>query len=134
MYNISLRIISQEVILIIFCIILIYIKCFDLENWDTFPSPEDWDNEEYTGSLADTKVFTPSGGAESAVTNDVDASKPNENAYLEVEDWNDAVQSPTQQAAAIVNNVIFKSFRCDSVIYYYFFMLERNCRKTGFNC
>ncbi|KAJ1530638.1 hypothetical protein ONE63_005512 [Megalurothrips usitatus] len=25
-----------------------------------FPSPEDWDNEEYTGSLSDTKVFTPS--------------------------------------------------------------------------
>lgn len=23
-------------------------------------STEDWDNEEYTGSLADTKVFTPS--------------------------------------------------------------------------
>jgi hypothetical protein len=31
-----------------------------LENWDKFPSAEDWDNEEYTGSLADTKVFTPS--------------------------------------------------------------------------
>ncbi|XP_025406617.1 protein lingerer isoform X3 [Sipha flava] len=69
------------------------------ENWDTFPSPEDWDNEEYTGSLADTKVFTPSGGAESTVNNDVDESKPKENAYLEVEDWNDAVQSPNQQAA-----------------------------------
>lgn len=27
---------------------------------DNFPSPEDWDNEEYTGSLSDTKVFTPS--------------------------------------------------------------------------
>lgn len=27
---------------------------------DEFPSPEDWDNEEYTGSLADSKVFTPS--------------------------------------------------------------------------
>lgn len=84
-----------------------------LENWDTFPSPEDWDNEEYTGSLADTKVFTPSGGAESAVNNDVvDASKPNENSYLEVEDWNDAVQSPNQQAAqaAAVIDVIFKMF------------------------
>ena len=29
-----------------------------------FPSPEDWDNEEYTGSLADTKVFTPSTSVE----------------------------------------------------------------------
>ncbi|XP_034245578.1 protein lingerer isoform X1 [Thrips palmi] len=27
---------------------------------NNFPSPEDWDNEEYTGSLSDTKVFTPS--------------------------------------------------------------------------
>ncbi|XP_040581218.1 uncharacterized protein lig isoform X2 [Lepeophtheirus salmonis] len=28
-------------------------------NWgDDFPAAEDWDNEEYTGSLADTKVFT----------------------------------------------------------------------------
>ncbi len=31
---------------------------------DEFPSPEDWDNEEYTGSLADTKVFTPSTAVE----------------------------------------------------------------------
>lgn len=31
------------------------------ETWgDSFPAPEDWDNEEYTGSLADSKVFTPS--------------------------------------------------------------------------
>ena len=31
-------------------------------NWgDDFPAADDWDNEEYTGSLADTKVFTPSG-------------------------------------------------------------------------
>lgn len=31
-----------------------------METWGEFPSPEDWDNEEYTGSLADSKVFTPS--------------------------------------------------------------------------
>lgn len=37
-----------------------------LGNWgDDFPAAEDWDNEEYTGSLADTKVFTPSGGGPS---------------------------------------------------------------------
>ena len=31
-------------------------------NWgDDFPAAEDWDNDEYTGSLSDTKVFTPSG-------------------------------------------------------------------------
>jgi hypothetical protein len=31
-----------------------------IDKWGEFPSAEDWDNEEYTGSLADTKVFTPS--------------------------------------------------------------------------
>ena len=32
-------------------------------NWgDDFPNADEWDNEEYTGSLADTKVFTASGG------------------------------------------------------------------------
>lgn len=30
------------------------------EKWDEFPSADDWDNDEYTGSLNDTKVFTPS--------------------------------------------------------------------------
>lgn len=41
--------------------------CVATENWtggNEFPSPEDWDNEEYTGSLADSKVFTPSSGPE----------------------------------------------------------------------
>lgn len=76
-----------------------------IENWDTFPSPEDWDNEEYTGSLADTKVFTPSGGADNSTNNEAEVPKPNENAYLEVEDWNDAVQTPNQPAVD-TNNVI----------------------------
>lgn len=31
-----------------------------LDAWNNLDSTEDWDNEEYTGSLADTKVFTPS--------------------------------------------------------------------------
>lgn len=37
-------------------------ESWDNENWkNDFPSPiDDWYNEEYTGSLADTKVFTPS--------------------------------------------------------------------------
>lgn len=30
---------------------------------DTFPTTEDWDNEEWSGSLSDTKVFTPSAAA-----------------------------------------------------------------------
>ncbi|XP_060807766.1 protein lingerer isoform X2 [Amyelois transitella] len=33
---------------------------------DTFPATEDWDNEEWSGSLSDTKVFTPSSGAAQA--------------------------------------------------------------------
>jgi len=85
-----------------------------IDNWDTFPSPEDWDNEEYTGSLADTKVFTPSSGAESTVNKEIEAPKPNENAYLEVEDWNDAVQSSTQQTA-VINNVIIYIFTINSI-------------------
>ena len=37
-------------------------------NWgDDFPAAEDWDNDEYTGSLSDTKVFTPSGTTAKAV-------------------------------------------------------------------
>lgn len=60
--------------------------------------------------MADTKVFTPSGGTESIViNNEVIDSKPNENAYLEVEDWNDAVQIPNSQVAAI-NNVMILIF------------------------
>ncbi|EEB12834.1 lingerer, putative [Pediculus humanus corporis] len=38
-----------------------------MENWGDDFTPEDWDNEEYTGSLADSKVFTPSGGIETSV-------------------------------------------------------------------
>ncbi|KAK6642787.1 hypothetical protein RUM43_004289 [Polyplax serrata] len=38
-----------------------------MENWGDNFTPEDWDNEEYTGSLADSKVFTPSGGIETSV-------------------------------------------------------------------
>ncbi|KAK9875299.1 hypothetical protein WA026_007697 [Henosepilachna vigintioctopunctata] len=30
------------------------------ETWDDFPGTDEWSTEEYTGSLADTKVFTPS--------------------------------------------------------------------------
>lgn len=33
---------------------------FGADKWDEFPSAEEWDNEEYTGSFKETKVFTPS--------------------------------------------------------------------------
>lgn len=36
------------------------INCIYIDAWNNLDSTEDWDNEEYTGSLADTKVFTPS--------------------------------------------------------------------------
>jgi len=36
-------------------------------NWgDDFPPAEDWDNDEYTGSLTESKVFTPSGASSAA--------------------------------------------------------------------
>ena len=35
---------------------------------------EDWDNDEYTGSLSDTKVFTPSGSSAKAVGEPVNGS------------------------------------------------------------
>jgi len=44
-------------------------------NWgDDFPTAEDWDNDEYTGSLSDTKVFTPSGSTAKAVGEPVNGS------------------------------------------------------------
>lgn len=30
------------------------------ESWDDFPVSDEWQTEEYTGSLTETKVFTPS--------------------------------------------------------------------------
>jgi len=47
-------------------------------NWgDDFPAAEDWDNDEYTGSLADSKVFTPSGSSSAkAVGEPVNGSAP----------------------------------------------------------
>lgn len=51
------------------CILTVFhfSMCMLLENWGDNFTPEDWDNEEYTGSLADSKVFTPSGGIETSV-------------------------------------------------------------------
>jgi len=46
-------------------------------NWgDDFPAAEDWDNDEYTGSLSDTKVFTPSGTSAKAVGEPVNGPAP----------------------------------------------------------
>lgn len=47
-------------------------------NWgDDFPAAEDWDNDEYTGSLSDTKVFTASSGVtQAAVGQPVNGTSP----------------------------------------------------------
>ncbi|KAF5282550.1 hypothetical protein FQA39_LY04957 [Lamprigera yunnana] len=47
------------------------------ENWDEFPPADDWSTEEYTGSLADTKVFTPSMVMQSEIDSSVDQTKSN---------------------------------------------------------
>lgn len=45
-----------------------YSALTNVEPWGAdFPSTEDWDNEEYIGSLVETKVFTPSQSAASNV-------------------------------------------------------------------
>lgn len=47
------------------------------ENWDEFPPADDWSTEEYTGSLADTKVFTPSLAIPSDIDPGMEQSKAN---------------------------------------------------------
>jgi hypothetical protein len=76
--------------------------CFAVDKWgDDFPSPEDWDNEEYTGSLADSKVFTPSGGALEAVTNSeplvVESVNPDLSSSLTVQNLSSSVASSSSQ-------------------------------------
>lgn len=73
-----------------------------MEKWgDDFPSPEDWDNEEYTGSLADSKVFTPSGGALEPVTNSeplvVESTNPDLSTSLTVQNLSSSVASSSSQ-------------------------------------
>jgi len=75
---------------------------FDKEKWgDDFPSPEDWDNEEYTGSLADSKVFTPSGGALEPITNSeplvVESTNPDLSSSLTVQNLSSSVASSSSQ-------------------------------------
>jgi hypothetical protein len=72
------------------------------DKWgDDFPSPEDWDNEEYTGSLADSKVFTPSGGALEPITNSeplvVESANPDLSSSLTVQNLSSSVASSSSQ-------------------------------------
>lgn len=41
-----------------------------IEAWNNLEASEDWDNEEYTGSLTETKVFTPSANFSESMTMD----------------------------------------------------------------
>ncbi|XP_021931150.1 protein lingerer isoform X4 [Zootermopsis nevadensis] len=73
-----------------------------MDKWgDDFPSPEDWDNEEYTGSLADSKVFTPSGGALEPITNSeplvVESTNPDLSSSLTVQNLSSSVASSSSQ-------------------------------------
>lgn len=47
------------------------------ENFDEFPQTDDWSTEEYTGSLADTKVFTPSMAMPPEIETNIDSNSPN---------------------------------------------------------
>lgn len=60
-----------------------------VDAWNNLDSTEDWDNEEYTGSLADTKVFTPStsvaeptSSTEEPKTQDLQTVQSNQNVNL----------------------------------------------------
>lgn len=80
-------------------------------------SAEDWDNEEYTGSLADTKVFTPStsitepaSSTEESKTQDRQTVQSNQNVNL----------SLLQQE--VCNIILYTNF-INYIIYKFFFFL-----------
>lgn len=75
-------------------------------NWgDDFPAAEDWDNEEYTGSLADTKVFTASNAAgprtleRSSAGPPVAASANSSNSYSQPIDLSTLLSKPSTQSS-----------------------------------
>lgn len=85
----------------------------EIDNWDpastqvvreskgdeTWGDCGDWDNEEYTGSLSDTKVFTPSGGTQSS-GQDLAAPPGLEQQILNPPSQNDV----TQYSATVVSS------------------------------
>ena len=79
----------------LFDIYLNFIKKLVLpDSWNAVDTVEDWDNEEYTGSLADTKVFTPS-----SLINEVSTSSDKS----EKEEQMSAI--PVQSTNLIISNV-----------------------------
>lgn len=79
------------------------------KNDETWGDCGDWDNEEYTGSLSDTKVFTPSGATQSSGGQDLAAPPGLEQQILNPPSQNDVTQystkvvSSTSTAAAMKN-------------------------------
>lgn len=79
------------------------------KNDETWGDCGDWDNEEYTGSLSDTKVFTPSGATQSSAGQDLAAPPGLEQQILNPPSQNDVTQysttvvSSTATAAALNN-------------------------------
>lgn len=79
------------------------------KNDETWGDCGDWDNEEYTGSLSDTKVFTPSGATQSSGGQDLAAPPGLEQQILNPPSQNDVTQysttvvSSTATAAALNN-------------------------------
>lgn len=79
------------------------------KNDETWGDCGDWDNEEYTGSLSDTKVFTPSGAPQSSGGQDLAAPPGLEQQILNPPSQNDVPQysttvvSSTATAAALNN-------------------------------
>lgn len=78
----------------------------NVESWGVqdFPSAEDWDNEEYIGSLVETKVFTPSQAASAAtpVAANVPESSPLTNGSSQIGSSVEAATSQVHYSA--VNN------------------------------
>lgn len=78
---------------------------------DNFPSPEDWDNEEYTGSLSDTKVFTPSNVGGDATANDSLASLTVNNSSTDPSlPSSSAVNSTNLNYAQVCSNSVTRLF------------------------
>lgn len=80
------------------------------KNDESWGDCGDWDNEEYTGSLSDTKVFTPSGPPQSSGGQDLAAPPGLEQQILNPPSQNDVAQqystkvvSSTSTAAALKN-------------------------------
>lgn len=69
------------------------------KNDETWGDCGDWDNEEYTGSLSDTKVFTPSGATGAPGGQDL-AAPPG----LEQQTLNPPLQNDVQYSATVVSS------------------------------